>query len=80
MIAALVAVMLITVFQSTSYYQLYSIFKIWIQEAVNLNVAGFEIPVPWYQSLDALVSIVAVPLLFGLWSFVFRLFFRNSRD
>jgi POT family proton-dependent oligopeptide transporter len=67
-IAALVAVMLITVFQSTSYYQLYSIFKIWIQESVNLNVAGFEIPVPWYQSLDALVSILAVPLLFGLWS------------
>lgn len=71
-IAALVAVMLITVFQSTSYYQLYSIFKIWIQEAVNLNVAGFEIPVPWYQSLDALVSILAVPLLFGLWSFQAR--------
>lgn len=71
-IAALVAVMLITVFQSTSYYQLYSIFKIWIQEAVNLNVAGFEIPVPWYQSLDALVSILAVPMLFGLWSFQAR--------
>jgi POT family proton-dependent oligopeptide transporter len=68
-IRALFAVILITIFQSISYYQLYNVFKIWIQEHVELNVAGFSIPVPWFQSIDALMSILAVPLLFGLWGF-----------
>ncbi len=68
-IAALVAVMIITIFQSTSYFQLYNVFKIWIQEHVDLAVGGFTIPVPWYQSIDALASVVAVPFLFALWRF-----------
>jgi len=68
-IRALIAVMLITVFQSMSYYQLYNVFKIWIQENVDLSLGSFSIPVPWFQSIDALVSILAVPLLFGLWRF-----------
>lgn len=71
-IAALTAVILITVFQSTSYYQLYNVFKIWIQQHVDLSLGSFDIPVPWYQSVDALVSILAVPVLFGLWRFQSR--------
>jgi POT family proton-dependent oligopeptide transporter len=66
-VGALVGVIVITIFQSTSYYQLYNVFKIWIQEHVDLSVGSFSIPVPWYQSLDALVSILAVPVLFALW-------------
>ena len=66
-VGALVSVIVITVFQSTSYYQLYNVFKIWIQEHVDLSVGGFSIPVPWYQSVDALASILAVPLLFAIW-------------
>ena len=66
-IRALIAVILITVFQSISYYQLYNVFKVWIQEHVDLSVGGFNIPVPWFQSLDALVAILAVPVLFWLW-------------
>jgi proton-dependent oligopeptide transporter, POT family len=66
-IGALIAVVLITVFQSISYYQLYNVFKIWIQEHVDLRVGGFDIPVPWFQSIDGLVAILAVPVLFWLW-------------
>jgi POT family proton-dependent oligopeptide transporter len=66
-IGALFGVIAITVFHSTSYYQLYNVFKIWIQEHVDLSVGSFSIPVPWYQSVDALASIVAVPLLFAIW-------------
>jgi len=66
-IGALIAVVLITVFQSISYYQLYNVFKVWIQEHVDLRVGGFDIPVPWFQSIDALVAILAVPVLFWLW-------------
>jgi len=66
-VGALIGVIAITIFQSTSYYQLYNVFKIWIQDHVDLSVGSFSIPVPWYQSLDALVSILAVPLLFAIW-------------
>lgn len=66
-IGALVAVMIITIFQSTSYFQLYNVFKIWIQEHVDLQIGAFTIPVPWYQSVDALASVVAVPVLFAIW-------------
>lgn len=66
-VGALMAVIAITIFHSTSYYQLYNVFKIWIQEHVDLGVGSFTIPVPWYQSVDALVSILAVPLLFAIW-------------
>jgi POT family proton-dependent oligopeptide transporter len=40
---------------------------IWVQQSVDLGVGNLTIPVAWYQSIDPLVSIIAVPLLFGLW-------------
>lgn len=64
---ALIAVMIITVFQSTSYYQLYNVNPIWIQEHVTADVGSFRIPVPWYQSLNSFASIVGVPLVFWIW-------------
>lgn len=66
-IGALVAVMLITMFQSIAYYQLANTFPIWVQEHVDLALGAFAIPVPWYQSVDPLFSIVGVPMLFALW-------------
>jgi proton-dependent oligopeptide transporter, POT family len=66
-ILALVAVMAITVFQSIAYYQLANVLPVWIQQHVALRVAGLSIPVPWYQSIDPLFSILAVPLLFWIW-------------
>ena len=40
---------------------------IWTQQHVASNVGSFRIPVPWYQSIYALSSIMAVPLLFWIW-------------
>ncbi len=71
-IAALIAVMLITMFQSISYYQLANTFPVWAQEHVDLSLGSFDLPVPWYQSVDPLFSIVGVPLLFGLWGWQAR--------
>jgi len=68
-IAALGAVMLITVFQSVAYYQLANVLPVWIQEHVDLRVGSLAIPIPWYQSIDALFSILAVPVLFGIWGY-----------
>jgi proton-dependent oligopeptide transporter, POT family len=64
---ALLAVMIITIFQSTAYYQIFNVNPIWIQEHVALEVGGFRIPVPWYQSINSVFSILGVPLLFWLW-------------
>jgi POT family proton-dependent oligopeptide transporter len=66
-VGALVAVIAITIFQSASYYQLYNVFKIWIQEHVDLSVGSWHIPVPSFQSVDSVASILAVPLLVVIW-------------
>ena len=66
-ILALIAVMIITIFQSVAYYQLANVLPVWIQQHVTLDVGALKIPVPWYQSIDALFSILGVPLLFWIW-------------
>jgi len=66
-VAALAAVMLIAVFQSIAYYQLANVLPIWLQQHADLNAGGFQIPVPWYASIDPLASMVSVPFLFRLW-------------
>ncbi len=66
-VVALVATILLTVFQSIAYYQNSNICLIWIANDVNLNVLGFAIPPAWFNSIDPLVSIIAVPPLFALW-------------
>ena len=68
-VAVLLAVMLVTLFQSVSYLQLFNIFPVWLQQSVNLNVGSFQVPVPWYQSIDAIFSILDVPVLFWIWRF-----------
>lgn len=67
-IAALVGVIVITIFQSVSYYQLANVMPVWMQDHVALDAGGFRIPVPWYQSIDPLFSILGVPVLFWLWA------------
>lgn len=66
-IRVLLVVMLITVFQSVGYYQVANVFQVWVQSSVDLSLGSMSIPVAWYQSIDPLVSILAVPLLFALW-------------
>ena len=66
-VAALIAVMLIAVFQSIAYYQLANVMPVWMEQHANLNAGGFQIPIPWYQSIDPLFSILCVPVLIGLW-------------
>jgi len=66
-VGALVAVMDIAVFQSIAYYQLANVLPVWLQDHGDMNAGGFLIPIPWYQSIDAFFSIVAVPMLFALW-------------
>ena len=66
-VLALLAVMGITIFQSIAYYQCGDIAMVWIDRDVDLNLLGFRVPVAWFNSIDSLVAILAVPFLFALW-------------
>jgi POT family proton-dependent oligopeptide transporter len=66
-IAALVLVISLTIFQSIAYNQNTNMNLIWIDRNVDLNLLGFQIPVAWFNSIDSFVSIVAVAPLFALW-------------
>jgi POT family proton-dependent oligopeptide transporter len=64
----LILVASITVFQSVAYYQIYNVGLVWIDAHVDLATPLGHIPVPWFNSIDAFVSIIAVPPLILLWS------------
>jgi POT family proton-dependent oligopeptide transporter len=64
---ALITVMIITIFQSTAFYQVFNVNPIWIQQHVMADVGRLRIPVPWYQSINSVFSIVGVPLVFWIW-------------
>ena len=66
-LAILLVVIALTVFQSISYYQNSNMGLIWIDRSVDLDLFGFTIPVPWFSAMDSFVSIVSVPLLIALW-------------
>jgi len=67
-VAALIAVMAIVVFAYIAYYQLANVLPVWLEQHADLNANGFAIPIPWFYSIDPLVSILSVPALFALWS------------
>ncbi len=66
-VLALIIVMIITMFQSTAFYQIYNVMPIWIQQHVAPEIGGFRIPIPWYSSINSVFSILGVPLLFWFW-------------
>jgi len=66
-IGALFIVMLITVLQSVSFYQLWNVGPLWTRQQVALDLGGFRIPVPWFQSINSIASVAGVPLLLWIW-------------
>jgi POT family proton-dependent oligopeptide transporter len=66
-IAALVVVIVITIFPSLAYFQHFNALPVWIQDHVALNADGLRIPVPWFQSIDSSTSIFAAAPLLWLW-------------
>ena len=64
---ALITVMIITIFQSTAFYQVFNVNPIWIQQHVALDLGGFRIPVPWFQSINSIFSVLCVPVVFWIW-------------
>jgi POT family proton-dependent oligopeptide transporter len=66
-VATLIAVMALTIFHSIGYYENSNIGLVWINQHVDLDLFGFQVPVAWFNSIDPFVSIVFVPILIALW-------------
>jgi POT family proton-dependent oligopeptide transporter len=47
--------------------QVWNTYNLWVRDQIDLNVAGFMVPVPWLQSLDGLMPALSVPLILVLW-------------
>jgi POT family proton-dependent oligopeptide transporter len=71
-VGALIVTMAITVLAYIPYYQLANVLPVWLQEHADLHAGWFEIPIPWFYSIDPLVSIISVPALFALWNWQAR--------
>ena len=67
-VVALVAAMAIVIPAYVAYYQLANVLPVWLQDHADLNTGGFQIPIPWFYSIDPLASILSVPVLFALWN------------
>ncbi len=66
-IRAICAVLAIVVCPATSYFQSFNTAAVWTQDHVNLDLGTFAIPVPWFNALDPVFSILGVPVVFALW-------------
>jgi POT family proton-dependent oligopeptide transporter len=66
-IRAICAVLAIVVLPATSYLQCMNTAAVWVQDHVDLELAGFVMPVPWFNAVDAGFSIVGVPVVFAFW-------------
>jgi POT family proton-dependent oligopeptide transporter len=66
-VAVLVGAMVITIFPHIAYYQLSNVLPIWLEQHADMGAGRFQVPIPWFQSIDPLFSILCLPLLFALW-------------
>ena len=47
--------------------QIWNTYNLWLRDQVDLNVGGFQVPVPWLQSLDGLSPFLFVPIMLVVW-------------
>ena len=66
-VMTLLGVFVITIFPHIAYYQLANVLPVWLEQHADMGTGGFLVPIPWFQSIDPLFSILCVPLLFTLW-------------
>jgi POT family proton-dependent oligopeptide transporter len=47
--------------------QVWNVYNVWVRDHVNLNIAGWTMPVPWLQSIDGLAPLASMPLALMFW-------------
>jgi POT family proton-dependent oligopeptide transporter len=68
-LAALVALLVAELLNVGTYNQAFNIFPVWAKQAIQLNVAGFEVPVTWFSTLDGALTIAGIALAVRIWAF-----------
>lgn len=67
MMSMVFLILIIVLFHSIAYDQMFNVGLLWVADNVALNTALGTVPVPWYASEDSLASILVVPLLLLVW-------------
>jgi POT family proton-dependent oligopeptide transporter len=47
--------------------QVWNVYNVWVRDHVDLQIAGWTMPVPWLQSVDGLAPLIMMPLVVLLW-------------
>lgn len=47
--------------------QVWNVYNLWVRDHVDLSIAGWNVPVPWFQALDSLAPLIMAPLLIASW-------------
>jgi POT family proton-dependent oligopeptide transporter len=63
----LVLAIAIVILPSISYMMIWNIGVLWVDQHANLTTPLGEVPASWFNSVDSLASILAVPPLVALW-------------
>ncbi len=48
--------------------QIWNTYNLWVRDHLQLRIAGFEVPVPWLQSLDGLAPFLTLPPMLMIWA------------
>jgi POT family proton-dependent oligopeptide transporter len=52
----------------TAQSQIWNVYNVWVRDHVNMHLAGFDVPVPYLQSLDGLAPAVFTPITLWIWA------------
>lgn len=47
--------------------QVWNVYNLWVRGHLDLNVAGFAVPIPWLQALDGLAPVLVMPFFLARW-------------
>lgn len=47
--------------------QVWNLYNLWVRDHVDRRIGDFEIPVPWFASLDSLAPVLLAPGVIALW-------------
>ncbi|HEY0648815.1 peptide MFS transporter [Phenylobacterium sp.] len=47
--------------------QIWNTYNLWARDHLDLNVSGFQIPVPWMQSVDSFFTAALLPVVLWIW-------------
>jgi len=66
-VALLVAIVPIAAMFWVAQSQIWNTYNLWVRDHLQLDIAGFQVPVPFLQSLDGLAPFISLPVMLAIW-------------